>query len=164
MMKYIAFVLTAWMISAQSFAVVETYQFDNDVQEKRYHHFTTELRCPKCQNQNLNDSNSPIAKDLREQLYKQLKDGRSDTEITAFMVDRYGDFILYRPRLNHETIVLWFGPLGLLLGGIVFVILLVRRHRSAQAKLGVKSDESAAALSEKQQQQIDKLLDGENDK
>ena len=91
---------------------------------QRYQHFIDELRCPKCQNQNLAGSNSPIAKDLRHQLYLLLEEGRSDQEVTNFMVNRYGDFILYRPRFNPETAILWFAPAIFLLLGVVVVTLI----------------------------------------
>ncbi len=76
----------------------------------RYQKFIEELRCPKCQNQNLAGSNSPISEDLRREIYRLIDDGKSDTEIVQFMLDRYGDFILYRPRLTSETAILWAAP------------------------------------------------------
>ena len=96
-MKYCLLLLC--LFSSLSMAVVETYDFDNEVDRNRYHQFVDELRCPKCQNQNLAGSNAPIAKDLRRELHRLLQDGQTDTQIVDFMVDRYGDFVLYRPRL-----------------------------------------------------------------
>ncbi len=118
-MKYL--LLTSWLLFA-SFAahgVIETYQFDTDLQRARYHHFIEELRCPKCQNQNLSGSDSAISQDLRRQIHRMIMDDKSDIEITQYMVARYGDFILYRPQFNAATAVLWLAPLGLLLLGIL---------------------------------------------
>src|SRR5690625_1667978 len=89
---------------------IVAYEFDNEVDRKRYVSFIEEMRCPKCQNQNLSGSDSPIAADLRRELYFLIQDGRSDMEIVDFMVERYGEYILYRPRLSSATVLLWFGP------------------------------------------------------
>jgi cytochrome c-type biogenesis protein CcmH len=101
-------------VSHAAIAVVETYDFQNDEQRARYQQLTAELRCPKCQNQNLADSDSQIAADLRRELHEQLLAGKNDDAIVDFMRDRYGDFVLYKPRVQRNTWVLWFGPLALL--------------------------------------------------
>lgn len=105
--------------SALCVAVVETFAFENEAERRRYHALIGELRCPKCQNQNLAGSDAPIAQDLREQVYRQIKSGASDQEILDFMHNRYGDFVLYRPRLTLETLALWLGPLLLVLVGAI---------------------------------------------
>jgi len=112
-------------------ALVEVYQFDSDQQRQRYQSFVDDLRCPKCQNQNLSGSDSPIASDLRRELHDLLKNGMSDKEIVDFMVDRYGDYVLYNPRLQPNTWLLWFAPLALLLVGGLVIALIVRRRRNA---------------------------------
>jgi len=112
-------------------ALVEVYQFDSDQQRQRYQSFVDDLRCPKCQNQNLAGSDSPIASDLRRELHDLLKNGMSDKEIVDFMVDRYGDYVLYNPRLQPNTWLLWFAPLALLLLGGSVIALIVRRRRNA---------------------------------
>ncbi|PKI14144.1 cytochrome c-type biogenesis protein [Colwellia sp. 12G3] len=106
---------------------VDTYEFQDEVTKIRFQALSKELRCPKCQNQNLADSNSPIAADLRRELYELLQQGKADIEIVNFMVDRYGEFVLYRPRVSQLTYVLWFGPAVLILFGIIIVIVIVRR-------------------------------------
>jgi cytochrome c-type biogenesis protein CcmH len=113
-MKYWLIMTVALLLSFNAAAVIETYQFDDDVQRVRYHHFIEELRCPKCQNQNLSGSDSAISQDLRRQIHSMIMDDKSDIEITQFMVARYGDFILYRPRFNATTAILWLAPMGLL--------------------------------------------------
>jgi cytochrome c-type biogenesis protein CcmH len=113
-MKYWLIMTAALLLSFNAAAVIETYQFDDDVQRVRYHHFIEELRCPKCQNQNLSGSDSAISQDLRRQIHSMIMDDKSDIEITQYMVARYGDFILYRPRFNATTAILWLAPMGLL--------------------------------------------------
>jgi len=126
------FILCVFCLSAvNSQALVEVYQFDSDQQRQRYQSFVDDLRCPKCQNQNLSGSDSPIASDLRRELHDLLKNGMSDKEIVDFMVDRYGDYVLYNPRLQPNTWLLWFAPLALLLVGGLVIALIVRRRRNA---------------------------------
>ena len=101
-------------VAPLALAVIETYEFSSPELELRYHQLSQELRCPKCQNQNIADSNAPIARDLRVVLYEQLEQGATDDEILAFMVARYGEFVRYRPGIDRNTILLWVAP-GLLL-------------------------------------------------
>lgn len=110
--------------------------FRNDVNEARYQHLIEELRCPKCQNQNLADSNAPIAMDLRNQVYQMLEEqNASDKEIIDYMVARYGEFVLYRPQNNAGTFFLWYGPfLFLLVGGIAFALVIWRNSQSKGGK------------------------------
>ena len=143
-----------WSLVAQ--AVIETYEFDSPVLRERYQQFTEELRCPKCQNQNLSGSNSPIAKDLRRELHKLLHDGYSDQQITDYMVDRYGEFVLYRPRVNEHTVILWVAPAVLLLLAALVVFLIVRKQAGVKAA-------PEASLSKEQQQKLDALLQGGDD-
>jgi cytochrome c-type biogenesis protein CcmH len=112
-----------------AFAVIETHEFDSELQRQRYQSFVEEMRCPKCQNQNLAGSDSPISADLRNELYEMIKAGKSDREIVDFMVARYGDFILYRPRVSPVTYVLWGSPIVLLIIGIIVLTIILRRRR-----------------------------------
>ena len=107
------------MLPLAGWAVIETYDFSSPDLEVRYHSLSQELRCPKCQNQNIADSNAPIARDLRVVLYEQLEAGASDDEILAFMVARYGEFVRYRPGVDRNTLLLWTSPVLLLLAGAV---------------------------------------------
>ncbi len=111
-------------------AVIETYEFDNLELQQRYFDLSAELRCPKCQNQNIADSNAPIAADLRRQLHQQLHAGKSDDEIAEYMVSRYGEFVLYRPRWNAQTAVLWLAPILLLLGALLVLVGVLRKSPS----------------------------------
>ena len=95
----------------------EPLVFENQQQQDRFDKLTKELRCLVCQNQNLADSDAQLAHDLRREVYELLLSGRSDEEIKQCLVDRYGDFVLYRPPVQKNTYLLWLGPLLLLLGG-----------------------------------------------
>lgn len=110
-------------------AVIETYEFSTPQLEQRYRRLSQELRCPKCQNQNIADSNAPISQDLRELLYRQLEAGASDAEILEDMVARYGEFVRYRPAAQGAALWLWLAPLLLLCAGVLLVLLLLRRGR-----------------------------------
>ncbi len=103
--------------------------FDSEEQEQRFKDLTEELRCAVCQNQSLADSDAPLAQDLREEIHDMLGDGQSDEQIRRFLVDRYGDFVLYRPAMKGNTLLLWLAPALLLLGGGMVVAYSVRRHR-----------------------------------
>lgn len=123
--------ITFLLIVSSAFAAIEVHEFKNDIDRQRYQSFIEEMRCPKCQNQNLSGSDSPIAMDLRKELYLMIQDGRSDQEIVNFMVERYGEFVLYRPRLSASTILLWAAPILFLLGGALLLWFIVRKRRSA---------------------------------
>lgn len=123
-------ILGLWVLQP-AHGVIETYEFENEDQQLRYQVFVEELRCPKCQNQNLSGSNSPIAADLRRELHRLLSEGKSDDEIVDFMVTRYGDFVLYRPPVNRHTAVLWSFPVVVLALGLLVVVLLIRRRKRA---------------------------------
>lgn len=110
-----------WMLAAAAHAVIETYEFSSPALQVRYHALSQELRCPKCQNQNIADSNAPIARDLRVVLVEQLEAGQSDEQILAFMVARYGEFVRYRPAVDRNTALLWWAPV-ILIGAGVFAL------------------------------------------
>lgn len=105
-------------------------QFRDAVEERRFQALTAELRCVKCQNQSLADSNAQVAHDLRMEVLALMRQGRTDAEIETFLVQRYGSFVLYRPRVDASTWLLWFGPAALLVVGAV-VVLRVSRRRDA---------------------------------
>jgi len=125
-------ILLGWVLalcSVTAQAIIEAYEFDDPATEERFQRLTEELRCPKCQNNNIADSNSPIASDLRREVYRLLNQGADDEEVIDFMVTRYGEFVLYRPRVNEMTWILWYGPFVLLGIGLVAVLLISRRRR-----------------------------------
>jgi cytochrome c-type biogenesis protein CcmH len=108
--------------------------FDSPEQEARFAELTTELRCTVCQNQNLADSDAPLAQDLRQEIYEMITAGRSDEEIKTFLVERYGDFELYRPPMQGNTLALWAVPVVLLFGGAVAVFFVVRNRNRKLAE------------------------------
>ncbi len=117
----------------------EPLVFESPEQEARYIELTTELRCLVCQNQNLADSDAPLAQDLRKEIHGMMLAGQNNDQITTFLVDRYGDFVLYRPAMKGNTLALWLIP-GVLLGiGAIAVFFTVRsrnRKLSAQRQEG----------------------------
>ena len=116
-------------------ASIDTYEFSSQAERERYRTLVEELRCPKCQNQNIADSDAPIAMDMRDEIFKKLGEGQSSEQIVEFLVDRYGDFVRYKPPVNKSTLILWYGPAGLLAFGFVMVaIIVIRRRRSTRTK------------------------------
>ena len=103
-------------------------EFRDQAEARRFHALTAELRCVKCQNQSLADSNAQIAHDLRREVLDLMREGRSDAEVKDFLVARYGEFVLYRPRVEGATWLLWFGPALLVLVGGFVVARIVRRR------------------------------------
>ncbi len=141
------------LINPHAWAAIDTYDFADDETRERFHVLSTELRCPKCQNQNLADSNAPIAMDLRKEVYRLLSEGRSDREIKSYLVDRYGEYVLYQPAWSPQTWLLWVAPAILLICAFVVVIFIARRR--ARAAREISSD---TPLSQQEQQRINQLL------
>jgi len=141
---YVLGLLLACLGTAQ--ASIDTYEFSTQAERERYRTLVEELRCPKCQNQNIADSDAPIAMDMRDEIYSKLEAGQSDEEIIGFLVERYGDFVRYKPPVNSKTVILWYGPAAFLAFGLLMVaIILMRRRRSVVAKQdqSLSSDEQA---------------------
>ena len=127
----------------QALAAIDVYQFDNAQQEARFRVLTEELRCPKCQNQSIADSDAELAQDMRDRVHSMIIDGKSDEEIVDYFVSRFGDFVSYRPPVNAQTSVLWLIPLVMLLGGAVLIIMLLRRA-SARADMNDDDKENSS--------------------
>jgi cytochrome c-type biogenesis protein CcmH len=121
----VAFLLFAGIAHAQA---IEPMPFANHAQELRFQHLTHQLRCPMCQNETLADSNAPIARDLRNQIFQMMQQGKTDNEIKQYLVARYSKFVLYDPPLTRGTWLLWFGPLLILLGGAGVVLVAIRKR------------------------------------
>ncbi|KGK83720.1 cytochrome C [Stutzerimonas degradans] len=153
MKSMIRTLLFGLLVSATAHAAIDTYDFKSEAERERYRTLTEELRCPKCQNQNIADSNAPIAMDLREEIFRMLEEGKSNDEIVAYLVDRYGDFVRYNPPVNTTTLLLWYGPAGLLILGFgVLAVILVRRRRADAAPV-------ARTLSDAERKRLATLLD-----
>ena len=115
---------------AQKTGVQEPLVFASQQQQERFNKLTEELRCLVCQNQNLADSDAPLAHDLRREVHEMVLAGRTNEQIKQFLVTRYGDFVLYRPPVQENTYLLWLGPLVLLLAG-AWILRSSVRKRSA---------------------------------
>ena len=130
--------LMLWLATLPAFAQANQQadaaplQFRNASEEQRFHSLAAELRCVMCQNQSLADSNALIALSLRREVLDLMRAGQSDAQIKDFLVQRYGEFVLYKPRVEGRTWLLWLGPAAILLAGAALVVVLVRR-RPAQA-------------------------------
>jgi cytochrome c-type biogenesis protein CcmH len=136
----LALLLSFFCLPSQ--AAIETYEFDSPKMEADYKHLVEELRCLVCQNQNLAGSDAALAQDLRRETYEMLQQGKTPEQVVEFMVARYGEFVLYRPRFESTTYLLWLGPFLLLLAALVYV---VRRLRAAGKPVDVDADKLAEA-------------------
>jgi len=105
------------LLTFSVYAQQEPLVFESQQQQDRFDKLTLELRCLVCQNQNLADSDAPLAHDLRREVYEMVQSGQINEDIKKFLVERYGDFVLYRPPVQNNTYLLWLGPLLLLIGG-----------------------------------------------
>lgn len=134
------------LASLGTHAAIDVYEFESPEQEQRYRLLIDELRCPKCQNQNLAGSDAGVATDLKNRAYELMMEGKSDEEIRTYMIERYGDFITYRPPVRRSTMLLWIGPFVLLLLGAVILVWRVRRPAAAPAAISVEERERLARL------------------
>ncbi|AJE15773.1 cytochrome c-type biogenesis protein CcmH [Pseudomonas sp. S5(2021)] len=153
MMRSLLAVFVGLLISLVAYGAIDTYEFRDEAERERYRTLTEELRCPKCQNQNIADSNAPIAMDLRKEIFRMLEEGQSNDQIIDYLVARYGDFVRYRPPVTKTTLLLWYGPAALLTLGLgVLAFIIVRRRR-------VDSTPAAQTLTEAERQRLASLLD-----
>lgn len=142
------------LLAAPSWAADIPMKFSDPAQAARYEALLAQLRCLVCQNQSLADSNADLAQDLRQDVYNMMQSGDSDEKIIGFLVARYGDFVLYRPRVKPVTYLLWFGPaILLLIGGFVVVRFILRRGAQAGTN-----------FTEQEQQRITDLLEADETK
>ncbi|CAL1241714.1 cytochrome c-type biogenesis protein [Candidatus Methylocalor cossyra] len=128
-------------------SAVEVRQFDSADKQQRYEHLISQLRCLVCQNQSLADSDADLAKDLRDEVYGIIQSGQSEEQAIKFLTERYGDFVLYRPPLKPITVLLWAGPLLILLAGALLLWQQARRRRTV----------AALHLTEEERQRLDRL-------
>ncbi|WP_269294117.1 cytochrome c-type biogenesis protein [Pantoea sp. LMR881] len=145
-MKSLLLLICGMLFSVSLWAAIDTYQFDSVAQEEQYRNLTASLRCPKCQNNSIADSNAMIAADMRMKVYELMKQGQNRQQIIDYMVARYGNFVTYEPPVTPSTIILWAGPaLFVLLGGLIIIL------RSRQRKTRSELDSS-------EQQRLDAIL------
>ncbi len=137
-------VLLVLWLPLLAFANIEAYRFDDPKKEADYRVLIAELRCLVCQNQNLADSNAELAQDMRRQTYEMVQSGSSKEEIIVYMVQRYGDFVLYRPPFMPSTVLLWVGPFLIFAVGVGILLLFIRR-RNQEPVVQLSSEEHARA-------------------
>lgn len=129
-----------WLAVAQPMGDPAPLQYRDRTEEARFHALAAELRCVQCQNQSLADSNALIALQLRREVLELMRKGMSDAQIKDYLVQRYGEFVLYKPKLEGGTLLLWIGPAVVLLAGAGVVAAIVRRRKPA-AKPAAGDDE-----------------------
>jgi cytochrome c-type biogenesis protein CcmH len=118
---------------------------DEAVVDQRLHKLSQELRCLQCRNQTLAESPSGLAEDLRREIRVQIRAGKSDEEIRAFLTQRYGDFILYKPRVTAMTYLLWFGPFVVMLAGLVLLFRYIKKRRDSITEQPLSVDDRRRA-------------------
>ncbi len=132
MAALVAFVLLGGAsVSATEGDLFEPRDFSHPEREERYLRLVNSLRCLVCQNQTIAESDADLATDLRREVHRMVEQGRSDEEITDFMTARFGDFVLYRPRLRSDTILLWFGPFVFVGAGLILLGIRLRKKKAA---------------------------------
>jgi cytochrome c-type biogenesis protein CcmH len=119
--------LALLLCALSALAAAQVLTFRDEAEESRFRALTTQLRCVMCQNQSLADSNAPIAQDLRAEVLRLMRDGKSDDEIKQYLVERYTEFVLYKPKVEPTTWLLWFGPALVILAGAGVIAGIVRR-------------------------------------
>jgi cytochrome c-type biogenesis protein CcmH len=110
-------------------ASIDVYEFENERQRADFVSLTKELRCPKCQNQDIADSNAPIAADMRKEVHRLLGEGKDKESIVNYMIDRFGEFVTYKPKKSLETFMLWYGPWILILIGIFIIFSILKMNK-----------------------------------
>lgn len=151
-MTRILSLFAALLLSFSVFAAIDTYQFKDEAQEQQFRELTAQLRCPKCQNNSIADSNAMIASDMRQKVYELQQQGQTQKQIIDYMVARYGNFVTYEPPVTPGTLVLWLLPALFVLGGIVVVVRRARKGRQTTSQL----------LNDLEQQRLKQLLSEKN--
>jgi cytochrome c-type biogenesis protein CcmH len=147
MRRFIFVLIAALSLASAAFAVEPDEVLPDPTLEARARALSKTLRCMVCQNQSIDDSNAPLARDLRLLLRERIKAGESDDQVRDFLVSRYGEFVLLEPLLNAHTVILWALPLaGLALGGITFLLISRRKNRMAENPLSSEEKQRLARL------------------
>ena len=134
MRYFIQFALLLLLIQGAFAESIEVNDFENSSQESRYLNLIDNIRCPVCQGQSIGGSNSGLAKDLREQVRKMILNDKSDDDIYLFMIERYGDFVIFKPPINWKTYLLWFTPLIFLVLCFIYLIRIISKKRDFSVK------------------------------
>jgi cytochrome c-type biogenesis protein CcmH len=134
------FLVLCLLLCVSAFAQQDRYEFDNQEQALRFEELTKELRCPKCQNQNIADSDAVVAKDLRDKVLVLVKEGKSKDDVIDYMIDRYGYFVHYDPPVTPATLVLWVLPILIVIIGFGFIV--IRQRKASVKQVWSQNDEA----------------------
>ena len=134
------------LFSHNSQAAIESFEFDNAQQEQTFHELTKLLRCPKCQNNNIADSNAELAKDLRNKTYELVTQGQTKEQVIEYMVARFGNFVRYDPPVTPVTIFLWLGPLLFVVFGLLVLFRQIKKQPSKATNLDPQQQEKLQQL------------------
>ncbi|MCW2484379.1 cytochrome c-type biogenesis protein CcmH [Candidatus Symbiopectobacterium sp. NZEC127] len=143
LMVWLGALLLSFGVLASS---TDAWRFDNEVQEQQFRELTTQLRCPKCQNNSIADSNSMIASDMRQKVYELMQQGQSKQQVVDYMVNRYGYFVTYEPPLTPFTILLWLLPALFLVAGIWVIVRRTRRTTRTEPPISEQEKKRLQAL------------------
>ncbi|MGF1749465.1 cytochrome c-type biogenesis protein [Vibrio cionasavignyae] len=152
MKKWLIAGMSALILAFSVHATIEIHEFDSMEQELQFKELSNTLRCPKCQNNTIGDSNAELAQDLRQKVYEMTKEGKSKSEIVDYMIARYGNFVTYNPPFTLGTAILWAGPLSVVLIGFGMIFL---RSRKTKAKV----EQPEVEWSEEKEAELNALLD-----
>lgn len=145
-MRPLLLVLLLALVPVAAQASSDVYPFESAAEQERFRTLISELRCPKCQNQNIADSNAPIAKDMRDEVYRMMQQGASNDQVTDALVSRFGEFVRYKPEFDQRTALLWVTPLIAVLGGLMVVAgIIIRSRRHADDPVGLTEEERRKA-------------------
>ncbi len=146
MRYFIQFALLLLLIQGAFSESIEVKDFENSSQESRYLDLIDNIRCPVCQGQSIGGSNSGLAKDLREQVRKMILNDKSDNDIHLFMIERYGDFVIFKPPINLKTYLLWFTPLIFLVLCFIYLIRIISKKRDFSPKSSSETERARDLL------------------
>ena len=146
MRYFIQFALLLLLIQGAFAESIEVNDFENSSQESRYLDLIDNIRCPVCQGQSIGGSNSGLAKDLREQVRKMILNDKSDNDIHLFMIERYGDFVIFKPPINLKTYLLWFTPLIFLVLCFIYLIRIISKKRDFSPKSSSETERARDLL------------------
>ena len=146
MRYFIQFVLILLLIQGAFAESIEVNDFENSSQESRYISLIDNIRCPVCQGQSIGGSNSGLAKDLRDQVRKMILSDKSDDDIYLFMIERYGDFVIFKPPINWKTYLLWFTPLIFLVLCFIYLIRIISKKRDFSPKSSAEIERAKKLL------------------
>ena len=146
MRYFIQFALLFLLIQGAFAESIEVKDFENSSQESRYLDLIDNIRCPVCQGQSIGGSNSGLAKDLREQVRKMILNDKSDNDIHLFMIERYGDFVIFKPPINLKTYLLWFTPLIFLVLCFIYLIRIISKKRDFSPKSSSETERARDLL------------------